>query len=250
MTDIEPSFLEAKHSILHAVEESMREKKYQTHRMVCISKIIAGVSTKNIGEHFSNVVKEIPQPEDVSGLLLIFPMHCVHIVEGATETLLAYLRDLRKQKYSLFTHSKILVVAHNITTTLYQNWMSHELDIQATGIGEYETSEPTENIVIEIVVNVIKIGAHLSKQPKLSYNTAVQALHEKVPEALPQQVLNVDKKLLIATDVLEYLLERPDPSLQTVEEFLQIYESPYKITPASGKYKQQELNILSITAAD
>jgi len=63
-------------------------------------------------------------------------------------------------------------------------------------------------------------------------------------------VLNVDKKLLIATDVLEYLLERPDPSLQTVEEFLQIYESPYKITPASGKYKQQELNILSITAAD
>jgi len=45
--------------------------------------------------------------------------------------------------------------------------MSHELDIQATGIGEYETSEPTENIVIEIVVNVIKIGAHLSKQPKV-----------------------------------------------------------------------------------
>lgn len=45
--------------------------------------------------------------------------------------------------------------------------MYHELDIQATGIGEYETSEPTENIVIEIVVNVIKIGSHLSKQPKV-----------------------------------------------------------------------------------
>jgi len=28
MTDIEPSFLEAKHSILHAVEESMREKVF------------------------------------------------------------------------------------------------------------------------------------------------------------------------------------------------------------------------------
>jgi len=36
---------------------------------------------KIFAEHFSNVVKEIPQPEDVSGLLLIFPMHCVHIVE-------------------------------------------------------------------------------------------------------------------------------------------------------------------------
>lgn len=46
--------------------------------------------------------------------------------------------------------------------------MFHELDIQATGIGEYESSEPTENLIIDIVVNIIKIGSHLSKQPKVS----------------------------------------------------------------------------------
>ncbi|XP_067933457.1 testis-expressed protein 47-like isoform X2 [Watersipora subatra] len=220
MTDIEPSFLEAKHSILHVVEETMGEKKYQTHRMICISKIKPGISTKEVGDHYSSVVKNITQPEDVSGLLLIFPMHCVHILEGATETLLEYLQDMRAQ-VSLFSISKMLVVAHNITTILFQNWMYHELDIQATGIGDYETSEPVENVVIEIVVNVIKIGSHLSKQPKLSYNSAVQALHERIPEALPQQ------------DVLDYLLERQDPSLQHVSEFLNIYEAPFKVTPTS-----------------
>lgn len=45
--------------------------------------------------------------------------------------------------------------------------MFHELDIQATGIGDYESSEPTENLVIDIVINIIKIGLHLSKQPKV-----------------------------------------------------------------------------------
>lgn len=46
--------------------------------------------------------------------------------------------------------------------------MFHELDIQATGIGDYETTEATENLVIDMVVNLIKIGVHLSKQPKVS----------------------------------------------------------------------------------
>lgn len=48
-----------------------------------------------------------------------------------------------------------------------KNWMHSVLDIQATGVGDYETTEPTENLVIDIVVNAIKIGMHLSKQPKV-----------------------------------------------------------------------------------
>lgn len=43
------------------------------------------------------------------------------------------------------------------------------LDIQATGIGDYESTEPTENLVADMVVNLTKIGLHLSKQPKVCY---------------------------------------------------------------------------------
>lgn len=42
--------------------------------------------------------------------------------------------------------------------------------------------------------------------------------------------------LSFVTDVLDYLLERPDPSIQGVSEFLEIYEAPYRVTPSSGKF--------------
>lgn len=35
-------------------------------------------------------------------------------------------------------------------------------------------------------------------------------------------------------DVLDYLLERPDPAVQHVEDLLNVYETPYKVVPSAG----------------
>lgn len=41
-------------------------------------------------------------------------------MQGANESLLEYMRDVRKQKGKMFTVSKLLVIAHNIQTILFQ----------------------------------------------------------------------------------------------------------------------------------
>lgn len=39
---------------------------------------------KIILEHMESIAKELINAEDLSGLLLVFPMHCVHILEVST----------------------------------------------------------------------------------------------------------------------------------------------------------------------
>lgn len=38
------------------------------------------------------------------------------------------------------------------------------------------------------------------------------------------------------SDILEYFLEKDDPSIQTVADFLRVYQEPYKVTLTNGKY--------------
>ena len=41
---------------------------------------------------------------------------------------------------------------------------------------------------------------------------------------------------LFCPDMLDYLLERPDPAVQNVEDLLNIYENPYKVVPTAGEF--------------
>ena len=42
---------------------------------------------------------------------------------------------------------------------------------------------------------------------------------------------------LFCPDMLDYLLERPDPAVQNVEDLLNIYENPYKVVPTAGEFQ-------------
>ena len=65
-------------------------------------------------------------------------------------------------------------------------------------------------------------------------NLANRSLHDHVI-TVTRHAINL-YALQPISDVLDYLLERSDPAVQHVEEFLQIYEDPYKVTPPSGKF--------------
>ena len=77
-------------------------------------------------EHYTEVVKEIPQPEELSGLMLIFPMHCVHILE---------VGNWKTRKFSFFPFSFRLTVFNMWT----RQWIFWEWDKPLSWLEESST---------------------------------------------------------------------------------------------------------------
>jgi len=111
--------------------------------------------------------------------------------------------------------SKILSISHDVSQRLFQQWSYRQLDIVEHGIEAYDTNESFENLIVETLTQLIKLGVFLIKQPKLNLKNAMDGLHEKVPELLPQQ------------SVVHYLLEENDSSMMTTQDYISLYETPF-----------------------
>lgn len=206
------------------VDSVSGEEKNLIHRMYVISKIGDGGSNRNeIGNHFDHFFKQLRndlQSEAITGLMLIYMKYIVHVLECSADVLLVLAKELFNQedKSDGFTAvSKILIISHDIPQRQYQGWSYRTLDIVEPGIETYEPTETSENLVIELVSQLLRLGAFLSKQPKLNLKNIMDSLHEKVPELLPQQ------------SVVHYLLEDSDPCTMTPDEYVNIYEIPFDI---------------------
>jgi len=226
--DHEESLLEGlRTSLLDIIEEKHRtlNKKSQLHRMVVISKI-CHQSFQDIGSYYEKFFRDVQnqhQSDGVTGLLLIYPKHSVHVIESSLEVLLELCRDLRKQangaEEAHMEKSKILLVSHDILNRLYQHWSFRVLDIEAPRMEDYDPGESAANLVIDMQTQLLKLGAYLARQPKVNLKNAMDSLHEKVPEMLPQQ------------GAIGYLLESTMDTgcIESPNQYLQRYETPYEI---------------------
>ena len=140
------------------------------------------------------------------------------------------MRDCKKNMTSnngIFSEVKILVISHDIPERLYQNWMYKTLEIQSARLDSYDSSESTDKTVLDCLVQLLKLGNHLSKIPKGNFKNSFDQLHSKVPDLLPQQAM------------LHFLLEEDDGCMMTVKEYLDIYEQPYDIVLDSAVMDQE-----------
>ncbi|CAG5117651.1 unnamed protein product, partial [Candidula unifasciata] len=198
--------------------------KFLVHRLVYISKIRSPqVDRSSLGNYYDQLMKKLqadyPSSEPISGLMLIFLKHIAHVVETSSDMILRIVKDLWKmeqEENSYISKSKILIVSHDISfLRLYSYWSFRTLDIIEHGIEAYDTNETFENVIVDFLTQVLKLGVYLYKQPKLSLRGVMDSLHEKVPDCLPQQ------------SIVHYLLEESDSSMITPEEFINIYEKPF-----------------------
>ncbi|GFO02523.1 hypothetical protein PoB_002902800 [Plakobranchus ocellatus] len=209
-------------------DEARGSMKYLVHRLVYISKIRGvNVDRTAIGNHYDQLVKKLaadyPGSEPITGLMLIYLKHIVHVVETSSDIILKLVHDLQAMEMdeeSYVAKSKILQLLvffnrQHINTRLYQQWQFRTLDIVEHGIEAYDTNESFENLVVEILTQLLKLGVFLYKQPKLNLKNAMDSLHDKVPELLPQQ------------SVVHFLLEENDSSMVTPKEFIDINEKPF-----------------------
>jgi len=212
-------------SLLEVIEDRNRamNKKYLVHRLVYVSKIRGqNVDRNAVGAHYEGFMKKLqndfPGSEPITGLMLIYMKHIVHVVETSSDIVLKLVDDLRKMEEednSYIEKSKILIISHDISTRLYQQWIFRTLDIVEHGIEAFETNDTFENLIVELLTQLLKLGVFLIKQPKLNLKNAMDALHEKVPDLLPQQ------------SVVHYLLEENDTSMMTPNDFMDLYEKPF-----------------------
>ncbi|CAK8689478.1 testis-expressed protein 47-like [Clavelina lepadiformis] len=208
---------ETRVSYLMLLEEKQRalSKKALLHRLVFISKLSSELSDKRkLGEYYEELFEKLEnehKAEGVSGILLIYPGYVVHLIETSSDILYDILRDLDQlasKNSPLMTEPKILTISHDVPTRLYQQWSFRILNI-SSGRDEYEGKEGVNELVVETVTLLLKLGVYILKTPKLNVK---DNLHESVPE------------LLIPQDQIGYLLQRPE--LDSPAMFLKTFDNP------------------------
>merc|ERR1712244_182161 len=110
--------------------------------------------------------------------MLIYMKHIVHVMECSADMILEMSRELVDLQKSFLSKSKILVISHDITTRQYQGWSFRTLDIMEPGMDSYETSESVENLTVELLSQLLKLGSFLARQPKLNLKSAMDSLHD------------------------------------------------------------------------
>ncbi|KAK0051167.1 testis-expressed protein 47 [Biomphalaria pfeifferi] len=201
---VSPSQDSNRTTLLDVIEERNRHlnKKYLIHRLVYISKLSSpGVDRTALGTYYDTFIKKLqtdfPGSEAITGLMLIYPKHVVHVIETSSDLILKLIEDLHRLEKE--------------TVSL----VSKTLDIVEHGIESFDTKETFENLIVELLIQLLKLGAYLHKQPKLNLKNAMDSLHEKVSDLLPQQ------------SVVHYLLEENDSSMMTPLEFIDLYRKPF-----------------------
>ncbi|KAJ8318676.1 hypothetical protein KUTeg_003767, partial [Tegillarca granosa] len=186
--------------------------KYLVHRFVYIAKLRDNVGDRDgVGDYYERLLKNIQnntQTEPVTGLLLVYMKHLVHIVETSTDVITEIVQDLKESEES---------VTGIIATSKILQWSFRTLDIQAARMEAYESSQPAEQLVLDLLTQVLKLGNFLAKTPKLNLKNVMDSLHEKAPDLLPNQA------------IVNYLLEENDSCMVRPEEYLSLYEEPYDV---------------------
>ncbi|XP_064594318.1 testis-expressed protein 47-like [Liolophura sinensis] len=201
-------------------------KKNLLHRMVYISRLRTHAQSQDpnyVGNEYKKFFKDLQSAlhsEAITGLLLIYHQHIVHIIETSSDMLLKIVKDLHQSeqdKFSIISKSKILGVTHDIPDRLYSQWSYRALDIEAMNLEQYEPSEETYKVVADMLIQVYRLGVYLHRKPSLNLKNVLDYLHDHVPEFLPQQA------------IIYFLLKDNDNSMMRPSEYIHIHTSPFDL---------------------
>ncbi|PAA83785.1 hypothetical protein BOX15_Mlig003582g1 [Macrostomum lignano] len=179
-------------------------------------------------------------PEEVTGLLLMYPSSALHIIEGTTHVIrkvVEELNDFTTREVSPILRAVILNISHNINHRLFSFWSHAILEVEPVNIDLFETTESDENLISSIMTQLIKLGVHLKKDPtKGKMSEIMKKVREDRQELVPAQA------------AVGYLAQNCDNScLIHCSEFLEIYKRPFDVKLASDYVWPLFSNMFSYT---
>ncbi|XP_029311847.1 testis-expressed protein 47 [Cottoperca gobio] len=194
-------------------------------RLIVIARLPHDLADRTeLGAHYEKLNFQLSKQyfwDLMTGQLFIYPSCVLHIIESSREVLVSVLKDLKDIQQpdgALLEAPKVVFMAHNPQSRLFQQWSYKVLDAdQATrdsgAKGLEEEEENTETLICTVL-------------------SALQKL-EISKKAVPGSVLDEAPELIVSQRVLLKLLARDE--LQTPQQHLQMFSSPLNISMDFGQ---------------
>ncbi|XP_024140935.1 testis-expressed protein 47 [Oryzias melastigma] len=214
-------------TMLDVVWGQLREKVV-LKQLIVIARCKQDLAEKEeLGAHYENMIFRLSKQhkwDHITGLLLIYPLYMLHIIEAPRDILTFILRNFKveeQQPEGALLEAKIAFVTQKLQSRLFQQWSYKVVNVsQARGDavqGKADGDKTTEILVCDVLSSLQKLGAQLDLQKKV----------------LPGSVLDKNPHLIVPQRVLEKLLGREE--LLTPEQYLLMYNSPLNIKIEFGE---------------
>lgn len=197
-------------------------KKSIIHSMIYIGRLNSdlGNSQQAVADFHERFFKSFGgqfQVEIITGLLLLYPGHFVHIVEGPENVLHELLDGVTaKSTEHVMKDLKLLVYKYDAPTRLFSMWSFRVLNLMSVRMDESKMQDSLEVKVSEAISFLLKLANELSKFPKSQLKANLDQLTTKFANMLPPQ------------DLLESLLK--EQKLSTVYEYHRKNNFPLNLT--------------------
>ncbi|XP_060700559.1 testis-expressed protein 47 isoform X2 [Hemiscyllium ocellatum] len=208
--------------LMHKQAQQRRErKKSLLHRLFFLAKTSPElVNKRDLGGYYENLFQKLQRSgEGITGLLLLYSSHIIHVIESSSDVLYSVIGDLKdmqqQQERALLLEPKILLISHNIPRRLFQQWEYNVLNITAKRLDDTLQGEPIEKIISECLTLLIKLGMHMQKTYKEFPNKPISSVLDNVPE------------LIVPQELIQRLLKSNE--LLTPHQFLDIYNAPLSV---------------------
>ncbi|XP_053550174.1 testis-expressed protein 47-like [Bombina bombina] len=198
------------------------------YRMFYVAEISSTqAKSNNINDHYEQLIHNLTKSHlgaAISGLLLLYPSHIIHIIESSSEILYAILQDLvqiqEQGTSSILQNSKILVISSKIPERLLPRWYSHTVRFPTVYLEDTSDGQPELNLLEDSLTLLLRLVAFVSDSITPGTKGPGQHLPTLAPELLLREA--VVHKLIKTSEFL------------TPQIFLEMYDSPLNISSASG----------------
>ncbi|KAM5151800.1 testis-expressed protein 47-like [Mantella aurantiaca] len=215
-------------SALTALLEAQHMKSIN-HRLFYIAKISPErTAYSNITDHCEKLFNKLVKfnlGESISGLLMIYPTCVIHIIESTSEILYGIIQDLvniqNQGMNSLLQESRILVISHNISSRLFQQWYFRIMRLPVNYLPNVMQGRSEEEVVEECLTTLLKLGALLSEMLEPGSKGLIEDLHGLSPE------------LFVQEETIHFLLK--SRRFLKSEEFLAMYGKPMNVYSGSDQ---------------
>ncbi|XP_037546886.1 testis-expressed protein 47 [Nematolebias whitei] len=223
-------------TMLDVVYGKMKEK-IVLQRLIVVARLRHDPPDRNeLGAHHEKLNFQLNKQhvwDPITGLLLIYPSCLLHVIESSgvvLDSVLKHLEASQQRPDNGLLEVKIVFMAHNLQSRLFQQWSYKLLDESQVVVDAVhkrpEEEESTEFLACSVLSALKKLGEHLGTPQKV----------------LPGSVLDDAPDLIIPEKTLKKLLGRDE--LLSPHQYLQLYKLPLKINIEFG-----QINLRSILSS-
>jgi len=219
--------IEKRESLLDVVlDRASKRKTVMTTRVVIVSTFVRKITSneahdvRDAHEDFLNNSRE-PEDDQITGILIIYPTCCIHMLEASTKTILAFMTLQQQEGADIFNQSSVISCTEDVPHLAFDFWEASFVNTPGPS-GEVDAcdEESLVNVASEVNLNLLKMGQHFSTMTSEGCSAALQSLKTTWPDLPKPETIH---SMILATDV---------PS---VGDFLEIFNTPVNLDLESEK---------------